>query len=797
MYQKLYCTASHRKLLAQALITAFFATTTVHAQSPISLGTVQAGGQGVAPPGKSREEKKIEPKQVFKSGQSIKVISKAEIKAAGPFAGAAQALAFAPGVQVTSFGATGSTKSSISLNGLKQGWGGFSGASGVDNGDLSVTFDGVPMVNPSTGLWATSEIPQMSMISGIGVTYGPGDPEDRWYNNLGGQLAFVPVQPSDKAGGSIGMSFGSDSALNTNFLLNTGKYDGWSTVLAGGAGRADSYRTASDGFNSNSHNYAIFVKTRKQFDNGDFSIGLYQARSTGYRPMAVPTIPNPDVTITGTPGTPIYSQQTTGFYSTVPGYIWHKDDTNMTRLIYSKLNLALDSTTELHNLLWYRLGERVHKHYNNYTMNPLNLSLYEDNNPKTAGYGDKIWADLALPHNLVSVGGFFLKSTYNTRNAFYNPSLPVGTSTTVYGSPTVPNGNYRSNYFDQTDLAIFAQDKVSPTSNLDVTPGVRFIDFNTVYTPAGTTDFATAYALNPSGNQADPTTRPGGSTTTHTKVEPSISLNYRPLPWLATFANYGIAYKEPQVGGGGGLYQHILPVYDLEKSTDYNVGFKIHVARAPYLHNFLMSVSYFHNHFANQYITFTNPVTQAVSDANGDSTYKGFNITLADDVLYNVGVFANLNFEKADFNTYTTGGVTYANLPVSYVPNRTFNFGADYKVFRGGILWDPAVSYQYTGAQYIWSDAANNQSGGPTNQQMPGYGLWNLTLEATKPLHHSFFRKLNLQAGILNAADKKYNNNEFVSWDGEWVGMGNTQDQFVMATPGAPRTFFAGMSLDF
>jgi len=776
--------------LTQSILAALLALpfAAAHAQTaPESLGTVQAGGQGGSER-KSHEEQKIAPKVVLESGQATKVINQQEIAAGGPFGGSAQALSIAPGVGVSGYGATGATKTSISINGLKQGWGGFSGGQ-IDNGAVSITFDGVPMVNPSTGLWSSPQIPQLSLIQGVGVTYGPGEPVDRWYNNIGGQLAFVPVQPSKKAGGSIGLSVGSYGQRNLNYLFNTGEHDGWSTVLAGGTGKSDSFRTAADGFNSPSQNYAVFLKTRKQFDLGNFSLGLYQARGTGYRPMAVPTTPVPDVTLDGTTNTPIYSQPTSGFYSTVPGSVWRKNDTNKTRLLYGKLNVALDSNTLLHNLAWYRLGERVHDHYADYGLSsPANL--YEHNNPSTTVYGDKLWADIALPHNLVSIGGFFLKSTYNTRNAFFNPADLVGTSTTVYGSQYVPNAKYRSDYFDQTDVAVFAQDKISPVDNLDVTPGVRFMRFQTVYSPAGATDFPLAYALDPAKDQG---TLPG-ATTTHHGVEPSISVNYRPRPWLATFANYAVAYKEPQVGGGGGLYQSTPPIFNLEKSEDYNLGVKIHIENAPYLHHFTLLASYYHLHFKNQYIPLSDSNGNYIGDANGDSVYHGFNLSAFDDLFYNVGVFANLNIEKADFNNYTTGGVSYANLPVSNVPTRTFNIGADYKIYTHSILLDPSIVYQYTGPQYMWSDYTN----APTRQQMPAFGLFNLALNGTVPLHDQFVRTMRFSVGVLNATDKQYNANQFVSFDGDWVGMGNNPNQqFIMATPGAPRTVYASLQADF
>ena len=775
-------------VLARAVLAALCTAPLANA-APTDLGSVQAGAQAAAGARhvKSREEKRISKRHVFKSGQSVKVIGRTELQSVGAFGGAAQALTLAPGVGVSGYGSTGSTKNQISINGIKQGWGGFSGAQ-IDDGSISVTFDGVPMANASTGLWQSDLVPQLGMIEGIGVTYGPGDPLDRWFNNIGGQIAFVPVQPANHAGGSIGVSVGSDSARNLTYQFDTGSHDGWSTVLAGGTGSADSFRNAYDGFPNRGQNYAVFLKSRKQFSNGNFAFGIYQARSTAYRPMSIPTQTQAGLTMDGTANTPLYSQQASGFYSVVPGSVWRKNDTNKTRLVYGKLNVRVDSGLTLHDLVWYQLEQRVHDHYANYGLtSPANL--WEHNNPLTTAYGNKLWADISLPHNLVSVGGYFLKSSYNSRNAFYNPADLVGTSTTIYGSQTTPNAHYRSDYFDQTDVAIFAQDKISPLPSLDVTPGLRFISDQTVYTSGGASDFPLSYQYNPGSNQGS---QPG-STASHHEFEPSISANYRVLPWLATFANYAIAYKEPQVGGGGGLFQSTVPIYNLEKSTDYNVGFKIHVRRAQYLRDFLLSASYYHLHFANQYIPLSDAAGNYIGDANGSSTYKGFNIALADDVAYNLNVFANLNFEKAAFDQYVTGGVSYNGLPVSNVPERTLSVGAKYRIYAAGALWVPAVDYQYTGAQYMWSDITTS----PTNQQMPAYGLWNLTLQGTVPLHQNAVHDLKFSFGILNALDKQYNNSEFISNNGDWYSYTGGSNPFVLAMPGAPRTFYAGVTADF
>lgn len=770
--------------LAQSILAALLVMpfATAHAQTtPESLGTVQAGGQGQGKqpkPAKSHEEAKLEQGHVFKSDQSEKVISKQELQAAGPVGGSAQALALAPGVGVTGYGTTGSTKTSISINGIKQGWGGFSGGQ-IDNGSIAVTFDGVPMSNPSTGLWESPQVPQLGLLQGIGVTYGPGNPMDRWYNNIGGEIAFVPLQPTAKAGGTVGLSVGSYGARNLSISLQSGMHDGWATVLAGGVGSSDSYRTSSDGFKNHSHNYAWFLKTRKTFENGDFSLGFYQAKGQGYRPVPIPLQPISGVTLDGTPNTPLYSQPTSGYYSSIPASVWFKNDTNKTRLIYGKANIQVDDTLSLHNLVWYRMGERLHDHYNNYGLsNPANL--YEHNNPSTQVYGDKAWFDIALPHNLVSVGGFFLKSHYNTRNAFYNTNPPYN------GSQSIPNAKYRSDYFDQTDLALFVQDKISPVANLDVTPGIRFINYQTNYYPAGQTDFSQAYALYPQNDQG----KLPAANVTHHGTEPSIAANWRITPTMALFGNYAVAYKEPQVGGGGGIFQSTPPVYNLEKSTDYNLGFKMHVKNDGMLRNFLLSVSYYHLHYSNQYITLTDANGDFLGDANGDSVYKGFNIAVADDILYNLHAFANLNFERADFNNYTTGGVSFGGLPVSNVPNKTLNVGMAYEDYVAGMLLTPRIWYQYVGQQHMF----DNNLGAPSQKTIPAYGLLNIGLDGDVPLNNSALHDLKFSVNVLNVLDKQYNPFEEVT-SGGLLG-GNSQGQ-VLGLPGAPRTVYASLSASF
>ena len=131
--------------------------------------------------------------QVFDSNQSIRVIDRQQMAMVGPVAGGAQVISTAPGAIVTGYGDTGSTKYTVTLNGLNQGWGGYGGYTG--GAALGVTYDGVPIVDPATSLWPSATIPEIGLIQNTNVTYGPGNPSDRWYTDIGGAIEFTPQQP--------------------------------------------------------------------------------------------------------------------------------------------------------------------------------------------------------------------------------------------------------------------------------------------------------------------------------------------------------------------------------------------------------------------------------------------------------------------------------------------------------------------------------------------------------------------------------------------------------------------------
>jgi iron complex outermembrane receptor protein len=756
-----------------------------------------------------KTDTKFTKKKIFKSTQSELVVNKDEIKAAGPVGGATQALNMIPGVRSETYGPTGATRGSFSINGIQQGWGGLIGE--TDDGSDMVTFDGVPMVNPGSGLWSTAQIPELSLIQGINVTYGPGNPASRWYNSLGGTLNFVPIQPTVKPGADISMTFGSFDTKSINFNVRSGLIHGYSLVLAGGTTSSNSFRTGF-GFYNPTYDYSFYGKLVKTFYRGNFAIGAYVAHSEGYRPTFIPVNPIypgnglPGVTVNGYDPSgstsiagPLFSEATTGFYSSLPYDVWNKLAHNYTYLVYSPLNLHISKTVSLHNLVWYRQGNRLHDHYNDFTENPGNL--YEYNNPEEYMYGDKIYLSLNEPYNLIKIGGYWLNSKYVSRNAFYNPTGGYCTDASVTNAVTTLSSPcaYRYSDFYQTFQAAFVQDRIHPISNLRITPGIRFVTFHTSFYNNAQAYYPEAVMVNPSGNDD---TMPGHSinqapnaSTAYEKLEPSIGANYKLTKNISFYANYSVAYQNPHLGGGGGPFQQIQAnILQPEKNQYESVGFKVLIHHNDFLNDFVLNANYYHEHFSNEdlFITLASGTT---INTSGNSNYQGVNLYAEDDLLYNLHLFTNINVETAKYETYLVNSTTdYNGSNVPYVPNGTFNLGVYYKFNKNGIIYSPKFWDTYTGKQYIMNDV----TGAPTSHQtIPDFNLLNASFSVKVPFSRPIAgapKMAEIKFTVLNLLNKQYNEYEYITAGGY---LGGNSAGSTLAYPGMPISAYATLNLKF
>ncbi len=754
--------------------------------------------------------------------ETIRVIDRKQVDASGPVAGGAQMIQSTPGANVVGYGETGATKYTVILNGIQQGWAG-EATSFTAPGSLGITFDGVPVADPATGLWQSATMPQNLMIQNLGVTYGPGDPATRWYTNVGGQVEFTPIQPTESMHFSLALTAGSFGQQNLAFVMNTGAFHGWSTVFGGGVGQGDDFRQAPDGFSNPSSDGSLFGKTLKSFSSGSFAFGAYYAKAGGYRATVIPIN---DVGLVEPNGTH-FSQATSGYYSALPYDAYNKYDTNEMSMFYGRQNLFLGSITTLQNMTWFTHIRRLHRRNDDLLSQGAQVDEY--NNPHSNMFGDQIDMSVALPLNTIGYGGYLLHEVYNTRNNFYNPAFGGSGAGEVIGA----GARFRSGYFQQDDLAFYAQDDFHPIPQIHITPGLRVVGFSTSYSDQAQRDFSfapgviysTHCALFPAGHDpfnnilGTPTVAPDGSTTkdqgslcggheSRSSIEPSINVGIMPYSWLTLYGGYDVTFRSPSLGGGGGQFQAVDPnYYTLAKAAYSQFGGKVHFRNAPGFKDFIAGVNYFHLDYTNQEIDFETALGLQIS-GGGNSTYHGVDAFFDDDPYRNLHIFMNFAGESATFTNYIQGGpslaecaaqgltcTSYNNLPVSYVPNVTLNAGVYYGIERKEhVLIEPRFWMEYVGQQHLWS----NNTGGPTDQTMSSYATTNVSFVAPISL---FRQSFNLRLDLMNLFNTRYNQWEYISSGGYFASLAPTgttpPSNYINAYPGAPRSVYGTISYQF
>lgn len=808
------------------------------AQSIVVRGTVNPEAKPVP----SRED-------VMVMAGTERVLDRKQIEAAGPVAGGAQMVSFTPGANVVGYGETGATKYSILLNGIQQGWAGeatsFTGA-----GSLGITYDGVPVVDAATGLWQSATMPQNLIIQDLAVTYGPGQPDGRWYTDVGGRVEYTPVQPTVDRHLSLEGSQGPYGQQNFALVANTGAFKGWDTVVGGGLGRGDDFRAAPDGFANPAKDGSAFGKTLKTFNAGSLAFAAFYSKAGGYRAQVIPTtdigliMPNNDGT--SNPNGAHYSEATSGFYSSLPFAAYNKYDTNEMFMTYARQHLFLGPKTTVQNTTWYTHIRRFHRRNNDALSQGAQVD--EWNNPHSDIFGDQAGMTEVLPYNTVDFGGYLLHEVYNTHNLFYNPADGASGAQQIVGQ----GSKFRSGYFQQDNVTFYAQDDFHPIPQIHIIPGVRVDGFSTSYSDQAARDFtfaaSTYFVQNADGSVSaskspvyqthcalypqtgssatDPyynlwgtpvATSDGsvakdagsqcGAHESRSAVEPSIDASVMPRTWLTIYGGYDTIYRSPALGGGGGMFQAVNPAYYILAKGAYSQGgVKVHFLNAPGLKNFIAGANYFHNTYSNQEID-VETATGVELTSGGTSAYHGVDLFFDDDPMSNIHFFLNFAGEASNFTNYVTGGTqascaadpssctSYNNLPVSYVPNITLNTGIYYGIqYRHHELIEPRFVVETIGCQHLWS----NNTGAPTAQTMPSYTTTNLSVVAPVKLEKQSF---NLELNMLNLANSKYNEWEYVSSGGYFAPLfpaGQTAPSgYINAYPGAPRAVYGTVSYQF
>ncbi|HTX75979.1 MAG TPA: TonB-dependent receptor, partial [Terracidiphilus sp.] len=779
--------------------------------------------------------------EVMMMPETVRVLDRKQLDAAGPVAGGAQMLSSTPGTNVVGYGETGATKYTVIMNGLQQGWAG-EATSFIGVGSLGVTYDGIPVADPATGLWQSATMPQSLMIQDVQTNYGPGPAAERGYFDVGGRVEFTPIQPTEETHLSAAVTDGPYGQQNFAFVGNSGAFKGWSTVAGGGMGRGDDFRVAPDGFGNPTKNGSVYGKTIKDFSAGSIAMGVLYAKGGGYRPQVIPST---DVGLVEPVSGIHYSQATSGFYSTLPFADYNKYDTNEMFMTYGRERMNPSRASTLENSTWYTHIRRFHRR--NEDAVSTGDQVDEWNNPHSNMFGDQIAFSQVFPYNTVSVGGYLIHEVYNAHNLFYNPLNGGNGAEQIVGT----GSKFRSGYFQQDDVSFFAQDDFHPIARIHIIPSLRVVGFDTSYSDQAAHDFsfapstyfsqatptspivatsgpvylthcsmypqtgsnATDPYYNVFGNPV-PTTDGGdvakdqgslcGAHEGRSGVEPGIDASVTPKDWITIYGGYDTTYRSPELGGGGGQFQAVNPAYyQLAKGAYAQIGAKVHFMHAPGLGNFIAGVDYFHNNYTNQEIDYETATGDEFSDG-GNSVYHGVDAFFDADPKSNIHFFFNFAGEASNFTSFVTGGplagcgtpsspaagcTFYNNLPVSYVPKVTLNTGIYYGIRHNNHTFlEPRFWIESTGSQYLWS----NLSGGPSNTTMPSYTTVNLALNA--PIRVGEKQSFNLRVDMMNLANSEYNEYEYISSGAYfaelWPGSTPPPSGYLNVYPGAPRAVY-------
>lgn len=765
-------TRSDRRALWLGAVSILALTGAARAQA-VNAGTVSA--TGTAAISGSFADQVLTRKKIRHQAQSVTVVGKSTIDLLAPIASGTQAISTAPGVVVSGYSSNaGTARSTISIRGIKVGFNSVPGD--IETNGITNLFDGIPLNSLIQGTGFHSvQLPFGSLLAGVNVIYGPGNPRDRWFDSLGGTVNFVPVQPSAKRSATVSASYGSFDSQVYSGVFQTGLHDGWEGVIGYNHAFNHTFRTGA--YDWPARNDQVYFKIRKNFSGGHISLGGYYIHNREFRPNQIPVDPVQGVTLGGlNASAPLYSQKTSGFYSDLPNNVWFKENQIIDYLGYLKFTKRISDNTTLHNLFWYRHGQVIHYRLN-YGFLGASSQDTEYYAPDSDTIGDKLYFDTKLKFNTLSYGAYVINS--HTHDVYDGYNTNLGTTRQLPDSIT-------RDVYNNLYLATFLQDRIEPFPGLRIVPGVQLVNYETRYVnqaPGASIDI------------------PGASFSTYpdrskdfNRVQPSIGASYDLLPWATLYGNFAVTYQNPTAGNYANS-QIDLPALKPVKSTDYEIGVRMFQRGFLGLQDASADINYFRDDLEDETVGIPNPNNPTLTTFGfGSGRLQGVNASLKANFDFHWMAFANLGYLDARYLTYTApSGNVYANLPDPNTPRDTANIGVRYRRFLGASLASLNVWDQYVGKRYLF----NNAIGAPTHQAIVPYNLLNASITVKTPWFNHLVPHLGeveVSFYATNLLGRKYNATEYISAGGYF----NTPTGgYAIANPGAPRAFYGTVTMKF
>ncbi len=330
--------------------------------------------------------------------------------------------------------------------------------------------------------------------------------------------------------------------------------------------------------------------------------------------------------------------------------------------------------------------------------------------------------------------------------------------------------------------SLFVHGQYHITDKLNLEGGVRYSNESKTYTfsrillPINPVDTIFSPAIDPDFPfLAGFKNRPSATSTT-SRFDPKVALQYDWTPEVMTYVQYATGYK------GGGINPH--PVFASqavpfkeETLQSYEAGIKTQL----FDNRLRLNAAYFFSNYRNLQITVIGPAGADIVQNAGHVQISGVEGELEAEpvpgLLLN-GSFGYLNYHTVDLGAAAgvVGGPTLTSQP-PYVPTWKYNLGIQYRIdlMRAGSL---TPRLDWTWQSRVFNDPSND----PLAMQ-PAYGLMDARVTWDSP-----GSRWQVALVVQNALNKVYYVNMFDN-----SGSFNT----VEGQPGWPRTVLATVRRTF
>lgn len=557
---------------------------------------------------------------------------------------------------------------------------------GFQDGEYNVTFDGIPFGDPNSYGHATTSFFPAPVVSTVSVDRGPGTASTIGNATFGGSMNIKSAALSDKMGGMVGGSMGSNSTYQSVIELQTGRIE-----------KTNGTRLM--------FNYS-HTETAGMVNYGGLRQDNYFAK------LEQPLGANTTLTLVGEKtGLDWYTYSQPTLASTaLYGYSFANLNNDPNSQQYYKY--ALDqrgSDFSYMDLKSENYGFRFDNKLYTYALD--NLGSGAADNKGTTDNSALLTTGVpgALEESHYRAYGDIARLEHDFGHGFFSTTARVGVwwehareSVTEYtvnlqtGLPAVftgyPNAKAIDLLSDSETIQSFVEFAWHPVKGLTITPGWKHVDFHRHI--AGETSFE---GVNNSSSYAVDL----GST----------SINYHLTKNVSIYSQWAMGFQAPQANtqeATGSAYNTLSP----QQTINYQAGIVYKSGRL------VASLDGYYINFRNKIGSFTE--SSAIGGGNvtvyrnqGGVIYKGIEAEATYQLGYGLSLTANGSINSAAAKT--------TDLQIANAPSATANFGAIYDHGRlyGSILtkW---VGHRFAGDGQLAS--------GANYTRLPAYSYTNLTL---------------------------------------------------------------------